>query len=275
VASPTTKARTKAPARAPAPAPAASAADAQAAGSRSALRSLGVFEAFRNARRPLSLSELARLTDIPVSTCHGVMRALEDNGYLYVVGGRDLYPTRRLWEMADEIRAHDPIAMRLEPALTALRDQVDETVVLGSRLDDSVLYLMVLESRQSIRYSARAGERKPLHSSSVGKALLGGLEPQELDHWLAGRTLERVTERTITSAAKLRADLVRGRTRGWYGTRGENVRDVMAVAATLQIGTTALGVAIAGPVHRIQPIESALGERLARCVRQIEATERR
>lgn len=271
MASPTTKVRSKLPAKAPA----SPAAAAQVAGSRSALRSLGIFEAFRNARRPLSLSELARLTDIPVSTCHGVVRSLEDNGYLYVVGGRDLYPTRRLWDVAEEIRTHDPIAMRLEPALTALRDQVDETVVLGSRLDDSVLYLMVLESRQSIRYSARAGERKPLHSSSVGKALLGSLAPDELDGWLAGRTLERVTDRTITSAAKLRADLVRGRTRGWYGTRGENVRDVMAVAATLRVGTTALGLAVAGPVHRIQPIESALGERLARCVRQIEAAERR
>ena len=46
---------------------------------RSALRALEVFEAFRAARRPLPLSELAQLTGIPVSTCHGVMRALEQH----------------------------------------------------------------------------------------------------------------------------------------------------------------------------------------------------
>jgi len=62
---------------------------------RSSLRSLEIFEAFRAARRPLSLSELARITDIPVSTCHGVMRSLEQLGYL-LVSGRDVYPTRRL-----------------------------------------------------------------------------------------------------------------------------------------------------------------------------------
>ncbi|MBP8298061.1 MAG: helix-turn-helix domain-containing protein, partial [Burkholderiales bacterium] len=45
--------------------------------SRSSLRALEVFEAFREARRPLSLSEVARMTDMPVSTCHGVFKALE------------------------------------------------------------------------------------------------------------------------------------------------------------------------------------------------------
>lgn len=250
-------------------------AEPAAGSSRSTLRSLEVFEAFRQARRPLSLSELARLADIPVSTCHGVMRTLEQNGFLYFVSGRDAYPTRRLWDMAEAIREHDPIAMLLEPALTALRDEVDETVVLGTRQGDSVMYLLVLESRRPIRYSSQAGERKPLHSSSLGKALLGSLAPQQLAEWLDGRALERVTERTITKAPRLRADLARSRERGWYATRGENVADVMAVAAPLRIGTTVLGVAIGGPVHRMQPLETDLGERLVRCVARIEARERR
>src|SRR4051812_3474483 len=105
--------------------------------SRSALRALEVFEAFRAARRPLSLSETAKLTSMPVSTCHGVFRALEQRGYLYFGAGRDAYPTRRLWDLAQEINAYDPVALRLEPALTALRNDVDETVILGVRHADS------------------------------------------------------------------------------------------------------------------------------------------
>jgi DNA-binding IclR family transcriptional regulator len=59
--------------------------------SRSSLRALEVFEAFREARRPLSLSEVARMTDMPVSTCHGVLGwALEQRGFLRSFGaGRD------------------------------------------------------------------------------------------------------------------------------------------------------------------------------------------
>lgn len=238
--------------------------------SRSALRALDLFEAFRAAGRPLPLSELAQITGIPVSTCHGVMRALEQQGWLYYVSAREAYPTRRLWEAAEEIRANDPVVRRLEPALSALRDETDETVVVGARQGGSVTYLLVLEGRQAIRYSARAGERKPLHSSSIGKALLGGLTPPALDAWLGEHPLERITANTITSARRLRAELEAGRRRGWYATRGENVADVMAVSAPLRGFGAPLGVAIAGPVHRMQGREAATARRLLACLRRLE-----
>jgi DNA-binding IclR family transcriptional regulator len=244
-----------------------------AAQNRSAMRALEVFEAFRTARRPLPLSELAQRTGIPVSTCHGVMRALESHGWLYYVNARGAYPTRRLWDTADEIRAHDPVVRRLEPALAALRDETDETVVVGARQGGSVTYLLVLEGRQAIRYSARAGERKPLHSSSIGKALLGELAPDTLDAWLREHALERITANTITSAKRLRADLDAGRQRGWFATRGENVADVMAVSAALRGFGAPLGVAVAGPVHRMQGREAATAKRLVACLRRLEGGE--
>ena len=160
--------------------------------SRSSLRALEIFEAFRDARRPLSLSEAARLTDMPVSTCHGVFRALEQRGYLYFGSGRDAYPTRRLWDLAQEVNAHDPVARRLESSLAQLRDDVDETIILGVRHADTVLYLLVLESHQAIRYSSRAGEHKPLHSSAIGKVMLGAMAPADLDALV--RTMARLRQ---------------------------------------------------------------------------------
>jgi DNA-binding IclR family transcriptional regulator len=240
--------------------------------SRSSLRALEVFEAFRDARRPLSLSEVSRLADMPVSTCHGVFKALEQRGFLYFVSGRATYPTRRLWDLAQQVNAHDPIAMRLEPALMALRDEVDETIILGARHSDSVLYLLVLESSKAIRYSSRAGERKPLHSSSIGKVMLGAMTVAELDRWLGSVKLSKVTGRTIVSSSRLKADLASSRARGYYATRGENVSDVMAVAAPLKIGALTFGVAIAGPIQRMAKKDRALGRRLIRHLRAIEVT---
>ena len=189
------------------------------------------------------------------------------------MNARDAYPTRRLWEAADEIRAHDPVVRRLEPALGALRDETDETVVVGARQGGSTTYLLVLEGRQAIRYSARAGERKPLHSSSIGKALLGELAPDALDAWLRAHPLERITANTITSVRRLKDDLDAGRRRGWFATRGENVADVMAVSAPLRGFGAALGVAVAGPVHRMQGREAATAKRLVACLRGLEGRE--
>ena len=241
--------------------------------SRSSLRALEVFEAFREARRPLSLSEVARMTDMPVSTCHGVFKALEQRGFLYFGAGRDAYPTRRLWDLAQSINAHDPVALRLEPALAQLRDDVDETVILGVRHGDTVLYLLVLESAQAIRYSSQAGEHKPLHSSAIGKVMLGAMSSSELDAWLRAADLRKVTERTLVSAPRLKADLAAARARGYYATQGENVSDVMAVGAPLTMGTSTFGVAIAGPLQRLVGKEAALAKKLLRALKALEAAQ--
>lgn len=241
--------------------------------SRSALRALDIFEAFRDAGRPLSLSEVARMTKMPISTCHGVFKALESRGFLYFDTGRDAYPTRRLWDLAQRINVHDPVVRRLEPALTKLRDEVDEAIIVGVRHGNAVLYLLVLESSQAIRYSAHAGEQKPLHSSSIGKVILAAMPPTEFDTWLRSAELKKVTERTIVNASRLRADIASSRERGYFATLGENVSDVMAVAAPLRIGTSVLGVAIAGPLQRLADKESVLSKKLLKYLRKLEAAE--
>lgn len=237
--------------------------------SRSPVRSLEVLDAFRIARQPLSLSEIARLAKLPLSTSHGLVRALEHHGFLYFLTPRELYPTRRLWDMASVIEANDPLAQRLMPALQSLRDTTGETVILGTRQHEQVLYLQVVESTQSIRYSSRVGDHKPLHSSAIGKCLLSTLGEAELHAWLASRPLPRITGATLTDGQALQQNLAEGRARGWQATRGENVADVMAVAAPLVFGRLTLALAVAGPMHRMVAAEGQVTEALLACVRQI------
>lgn len=216
-------------------------------------RTLDLFETFAKVQTPLSLSELARALNAPPSSCFNLIRALQARGYLYSVQPRrQLYPTRRLFDVANAIVAGEPWMTRIEPVLEQLRDQTHETVILGKRLGDRVVYLNVIEGPQSIRYTARAGDLKPLHSSAIGKALLGALSPAELAEVLQQLPLDRVTDATITNRDTLLVDLDRGRKLGYFVTMGENVADVMAVATTVRLDGDVYGVAIAGPIHRME-----------------------
>src|SRR5215470_17318807 len=180
-------------------------------------RTLDLFEAFAKAQTPLSLSELARALNAPPSSCFNLIRALQARGYLYSVQPRrQLYPTRRLFDVAQAIVVGEPWMARIEPVLVQLRDQTRETVILGKRQGDQVVYLNVIEGPQSIRYSSQAGALKPLHSSAIGKALLGGLDPVALTELLQQLPLPRVTEGTITDRSALLADIERGRRRGYF-----------------------------------------------------------
>jgi DNA-binding IclR family transcriptional regulator len=216
-------------------------------------RTLDLFEAFARERKPLSLSQLARAIDVPVSSCFGIVRTLEARGYLYEVKARGgFYPTKLLFEHARAIASHDPLVERFVPMLEKLRDQTGETVIMGKRLDRQAIYLEVLESPHSIRYSPQIGEFKPLHASATGKALLGGMTPQSRNELLARMKFVKVTPHTITSRAALEADLEKGKERGWYLTKGENIADLMAIAVPVAVNGETYSVALAGPMNRME-----------------------
>lgn len=236
-----------------------------------ATRTLDVFEAFATARRPLSLSELARTIKAPVASCFGIVRTLGRRGYLYTVRPRHgLYPTRRLLENARVIAAHDPLADRLASVVVRLRDATGETVILGKRVEDRAVYLDVLEGPQSVRYTARVGDLKPLHSIAVGKALLGTVDDAERRRLLGRLELVRVTPATVTSRRALAADLAAGRAQGWCVTRGENVPDVITVAVPVTLNDEVLAIAVAGPMHRMAPRADCHGALLVEARRGLE-----
>mgnify|MGYP001570155839 CR=1 FL=1 len=216
-------------------------------------RVIDIFEAFQHSLAPLSLTELAEAVDMPKSTCHAIVGTLTARGYLYSLSRpRALYPTRRMFDVMRDIAAKDPLVERATPVLERLRDATRETIILGKRQGDSVIYLQVVEGLHSIRYSAKPGEFKPLHSSSIGKALLGSLKEAELRDWLQERKLQAITKATKVEHDVLIDDIVTSRKQGYFVTRGENVSDVWAVAAFINVQSQPLAVAVAGPKHRIE-----------------------
>lgn len=216
-------------------------------------RVLDIFEAFDKVRKPLSLTDLAEMANIPKSSCHAIVGTLTARGYLYsLTRPRALYPTRRFFDLARAILDSDPFVDRVMPMLERLRDASRETVILGKRQGDAVIYLQVVESQHPIRYSAKPGEFKPLHSSAIGKALVGSLKEAEMRALVGAQPLPAVTSTTLTEHEALIADILESRRRGYFLTRGENVPDVWAVSAFLTVNSETLAVAIAGPRHRME-----------------------
>ena len=232
-------------------------------------RTLDIIEAFSDCCAPLLLPEIATRLGAPKSTCFELVKTLQARGYLYALGKRrGFYPTRRLLTHAENIARHDPLASLFDDAMRQLLAATNETVTVGRLQHETVQYLAVLESPQTIRYSTVPGDRKPLHSSAIGKALLAGLD----DDFVTARSvaLESFTENTITTTEALIKDLRNGVRRGYFKTVGENVRDVMALARPLRIGSELVALAVAGPIYRMKPEEGRIAEELRRVTAQLE-----
>lgn len=216
-------------------------------------RTLDVFEAFEALKKPMTLSELATQIGMPMSSCHGLVQTLRNRGYIYSVTSRRLYyPTKRMLDVANSIAESDPILTQLGDVLAKLCERSQETVIIGKQQDDKIVYLDVLEGPQTIRYAAKPGRIIPLHSSSIGKAMLGLMPNAKLSSFLEKYTLSQETNRTLTDPATLMQDIDACRKQGFYVTRGENVNDVMAVARPIEVASRSFGIAIAGPLQRME-----------------------
>jgi DNA-binding IclR family transcriptional regulator len=217
-------------------------------------RTLDVFEIFAAEKRPLSLTDMARLLDIPISSCHDVVHALQARGYIYETAPRaGFYPTRRLYNIGSVIAAHDLVVQRAEPLLTKLRDELGETVTLAKATGMQVLYLLVLEPEHPIRFSVTAGsEIRSLYATSAGKAFLSTLSAAALKEHLQSVELKSMTDKTITSRSKLLADIAAAKARGWFVNREESLAGAVTVSSVFLWHKAAHVITVAGPAARME-----------------------
>jgi DNA-binding IclR family transcriptional regulator len=217
-------------------------------------RTLDFFEAFASRKTPLSLTDLTHILGVPLSSCHDVVRALEERGYLYEVRPRGgYYPTARLFTIAKAIMDNDPIAQRAQPVLQAICDEHKVSAWLGKARGMQVVYLVVCTSADPLSYNVTVGATaRSLHATSTGKALLASLPQEQQRQWLAGATLAPLTASTITSKAELMKDLREGEERGWFINREESVEDALAIATRFQWSGSTYIITIAGSVKRME-----------------------
>jgi DNA-binding IclR family transcriptional regulator len=229
-----------------------------------------MFETFAEHGKPMTLSEMSRLLEIPTSTCFGLMRTLEARGYLYEVGGRKTYyPTARWLMKAREIEKHDPIYELIRPHLVKLRDASGETVVLSKRLGDAVVYLDVVESKQTIRYTAEVGDLKSMNLTSSGKALLSTMSERERDGLLLRLHGAGGARLTTAQRALLKAEVERAAKDGWFVGRGETSMDVMGAAVPVRLVGDVFAIGIAGPLGRMDPRLRAHAKQLLSSVKAL------
>lgn len=221
-------------------------------------RTLDVFELFAAEQRPLPLVEMARLLDVPASSCLALTRTLVSRGYLYEVRKRGgYYPTRRLQLLAQAIDAVDPIVEMMHPRLVGLRDASGETVVLGKIHGTAVVYLDVVESEKAVRYACEPGAQRPLHANSIGKAIFGELAPEAQAALGAKLVFERYTDATVANLETLTEQAAAAKARGWCANLGESAPELCAVAVALDFGGAPsggdlYGLSIGGPTERIR-----------------------
>jgi DNA-binding IclR family transcriptional regulator len=215
---------------------------------------LDFLELFAEQKRPLSLSDISRLLGIPVSSCHDVLQALQERGFIYEVSPRGgYYPTLRMYEAGRVIAENDPVVLRAELLLRELRDTLDESVLLAKTNGLRGTYLLSFETSHPLRFQLKVGNAvTSLHAASAGKTILGELDDITLDETLDGLTLTRFTPRTITDKTALRDAVKAGREQGYYVNLDESIEGLTTISAPFYWQKSMYVVTVAAPSTRLE-----------------------
>ena len=121
---------------------------------------------------PVKLAELSQRMTLTRSTTHRLANALIDRGFLNYLprDGYQLGP--KLIQLGFLAQSQADIVQIARPRMEDLAASTEDTVHLGRLDGDLALYLDKIPGRRRVEISSRIGDRQPLTSTGLGKALL-------------------------------------------------------------------------------------------------------
>lgn len=145
-------------------------AEGKPSGSQTLQRGLDVLEMV--ARGPISLADLAETLGLTRSTTYRLASALVDRRML-VLRPREGYALGpKLLELGYCAQEQMQLPQIARPFLEQLSASTSDTVHLGVLEGDQALYLDKVPGRRRVEIGSRIGERQPLSSTGLGKALI-------------------------------------------------------------------------------------------------------
>lgn len=234
---------------------------------------IAVLGAFETATRPLGLTEIAELADLPASTTHRLVNELTEGGLLTRKSDGRYQLGLRIWELAQNTGRQ--LRDTAKPYVQDLYSLTGETSQLVVRDNNEALLIDRVYGSKRVPRSSRVGGRLPLHSTAVGKVLLAFDEPWVRDSYLKLK-LSAATEQSVTDPVVLSGHLRKIRAQGYSISVNEQRIGATSIAVPVW-HTGSLGAAIgvvvptsqSANLERFLPALQATSQRITKATAHI------
>jgi DNA-binding IclR family transcriptional regulator len=224
-------------------------------------RAAAILRLLSGRARRLGVGELAGELGLPKGTVHGILRTLQNVGFVEQDSETGKYQLgAALLHMGSSYLDGNELRTRALNWADSLAARANESVRIGTLHDGRVLVVHHVFRPDNSRQALEVGALLPGHASALGKVLLAH-NPYATDELIA-LGLESFTPRTVTDPDALRAELAEVRGRGWASELEELVEGEVSLAAPIQDrrGATVGAIGISGPIERLSEHESPRSE---------------
>ncbi len=199
-------------------------------------RGLDVIKVFQPGRRVMTLTEVANAAGLARPTARRILLTLQELGYARAeAGGFALTP--RVLELGVAYVRSLGLWDVARPHLEWLVKQTGESSSIAQLDGSDIIYVARVAVPKIVTFSVNIGTRFPALQTSLGKVLLAGLPPEEVERVLAQPSRSGITPRWQPTPEERDAELREVRARGWALTDEQLAPGIRSVAAPLRDGT--------------------------------------
>lgn len=216
-------------------------------------RMMTLLDALARYDTPASLKQLALETDLHPSTAHRILAAMTHAGFAERARNGNYRLGIRLLELGNLVKSRLDVRAAALPLMESLHRQIGESVNLGVRQGDEIVYIERTSSgRSTVRAVHLVGARAPLHVTAVGKLYLAAETPQAVADYAERTGLPGLTANSLTTLAMLTHELERVRRQGVAGDNEEIEPGLRCIAAPVHDDTGQLvaGLSVSAPAER-------------------------
>ena len=203
-------------------------------------RGLAVIQAFSERKTQQTISHLSSKTGLSRAAVRRCLYTLVKLGFAGSDDGRHFFLRPRILTLGNSYISSMPLATAAQPVLQHVSRLLHESCSIATLDGDDIVYIARVNVTRIMSIDLGVGSRLPGFCTSMGRVLLANLPEEDLEAYLGRVKFTRYTERSITSAEKLRQVL------GLVKRNGFAIVD-----QELEVGLRSMAVPIQNPNGRV------------------------
>lgn len=200
---------------------------------RALARGLSVIQSFDAEHAQLTLSDVAKRTDMTRATARRLLHTLQQLDYV-ASDGKYFSLRPKVLSLGFAYLSSLNLAQIAQPYMEQLVDAVQESCSMSVLDGSEVVYVARVPTKRIMSIGINIGTRLPAANTSMGRVLLSDLDRARLDDFFANTTLNPHTAKTITDRKQLETELERIRAQGWALVDQELEEGLRSVAAPIK-----------------------------------------
>lgn len=178
-------------------------------------RGLAVLQAFPSRRRLATISHLSQRTGFSRAAVRRCLYTLVKLGFAGSEDGRHFFLQPRILSLGYSYISSMPLATAAQPVLERVSQLVRESCSIAILDGIDIIYIARVNVTRIMGIHLGVGSRLPAFCTSMGRALLANLPPEELREYLANVKFIRYTDRTVGTSETLLEKLEEVRRNGY------------------------------------------------------------